>query len=98
MGVRDFLYELKSGKYPGLEIREHNAKSEMELYNRLLAAYNVSESECGKVPLVYVGDVYCVGEKDCFKKIEPGIDECGSGGCACSEPKQRSAPRWGLSA
>jgi len=94
--VKEHLGGLRLGKHPYLDIREHNAREEMDLYSGLLSDYDVPESKRGKVPVVYVGDDYCVGDKECLDRLGFMIDNCLPDGCACRIPTQRSAMKVGL--
>ena len=94
--VKEHLRGLRLAKYPYLEIRGHNARQEMDLYTGLLSDYGVAESKRGKVPVVYVGDDYCVGDAECLERVGAMIDSCLPGGCACRVPTRRSALKVGL--
>jgi hypothetical protein len=94
--VLDHLEELRSQRYPSLEIRAHDAKQELDLYNGLLQEYEVPESMCGKVPVVFIGEHFCVGEKDCIEQLDSRIAACASVSCECVVPEGRSSWKVGL--
>lgn len=94
--VKKFLYEVKADKYPSVEIREHNANDEADLYTSLLSYYKVPESKCGRVPFVFIGDYYCFGESGCFERLDSRIAGYVSSGCECVNPGKRSALKVGI--
>jgi thiol-disulfide isomerase/thioredoxin len=94
--VEKYVRGLGKNRYPSLEIRRHDAKEETDLYSGLLSEYEVPQSKCGRVPVVFVGGRYCVGEKECYESLVPAIDECLTDGCKCAEPTKKSALKVGF--
>jgi hypothetical protein len=94
--VKDHLHTAKRGRYPNLEIREHNAKQDMDVYNDFLSHYQVPEPRRGKVPVVYLGERYCIGDEECLIELPSMMEACFPDGCVCQTPEKGSALKVGL--
>ncbi len=71
-----------------LEVHRMNVGDEIELLNGLYTSYNVSSSDRGSVPILFIGNNYLLGDSPIIGNLESKIQECSEKGCECPKPSE----------
>jgi len=71
-----------------LEVHRMNINEKIELVNGLYESYNVSNSERGLVPILFIGDDYIFGDVPIIEKLESKIITYSEKGRECPKPSE----------
>lgn len=64
-----------------LNIIKLNGGENLELFKNMLSSYNVSTSQWGQVPRVFIGNYTCLGDVPCINTLEEKIKYCEQNNC-----------------
>jgi glutaredoxin-related protein len=79
-----------------LDIKQTSANEYPELFLNLSKYYNISKTDWGKVPAVFLGDYYCIGDTPCISTLETQIKKYQTTGVACVNPNEKKSVQISL--
>jgi glutaredoxin len=73
-----------------LDIKHLSARTNSELMKNLSEYYNVPKNNWGSVPLLFIGDSYCLGDIPCINLLNEKLEQYKETGVSCVIPNLES--------